>query len=831
MLPALKDDVDQSSRTYPCDFFLAFAYEYARTQNSQMPSGKNASSVSSTFSVPTRPDTLKYKDPNLTGCYAGTGGSTIFTLTQTNDPIYTYRPPSLVYVTSEPLTFTFPCSEFLALGRVPWEVQRSFAESPACASYARDYVNSPLSELSELPPGVENGDAHNAYNCCGGCELSPELEVQLLHWPTQSVECSQANSTITRHVSLPSELGEIQTPAISSRSDALTFAIVDGSTLTFPSLYLAIRGAVSVRDHCAFRGKTYNNPTIALPPDGLSTLSFSDNGIQFNGYQPQTGMYDPAACRTYGISNLTTSLWLYYPAGDESGPSTWMTLSKYTMGPPYNPILLPPRQLRELDPAWAACTSWRNYGDDNYAWFFGLYDPPRILVPATAIVGPTVTMPDRNLPTASPPVPQAAGSKLPATPKLTTQPEVTADPASSKSHSSDLGAPENNLADIILRPFQQDPSMFVNGYDPAHSTPSSFEGVSSKHESDPQASYNLDQLALPAEITGKIASDDPNLHPIITHESPYHLTDPIIAPSSKISIISLHLGENSQPAITLDGKIYTPKASQYIIGSQTLSPGGSIIHVNGILFSLAASATSSPFNFADINFATILPIPQSDSAPLLIINGETYTPDAATEYIVAGSVTLIPGGAAITINNIPYAIPSPITALISGGHTLALDINTAHNTDIPRLSNLGSATALIESNNQPQIYTINANIHLTGYDSTHLVVGSTTLKPGSPPFTTLGYTLSLETGGAIVINGRTSTILTPPREASPPSATSSPTNFEMSGRPSGTIKSSGVGYHSIVGEDYKGDALNHVERPKTVLKWFLFVGSVCIAIF
>lgn len=86
-----------------------------------MPSGKNASSVSSTFSVPTRPDTLKYKDPNLTGCYAGTGGSTIFTLTQTNDPIYTYRPPSLVYVTSEPLTFTFPCSEFLALGRVPWK--------------------------------------------------------------------------------------------------------------------------------------------------------------------------------------------------------------------------------------------------------------------------------------------------------------------------------------------------------------------------------------------------------------------------------------------------------------------------------------------------------------------------------------------------------------------------------------------------------------------------------------------------------------------------------------------------------------------------------------
>lgn len=126
-------------------------------------------------------------------------------------------------------------------------------------------MNTPLSELSELPPGVENGDAHNAYNCCGGCELSPELEVQLLHWPTQSVECSQANSTITRHVSLPSELGEIQTPAISSRSDALTFAIVDGSTLTFPSLYLAIRGAVSVRDHCAFRGRPTTIPPLPYP--------------------------------------------------------------------------------------------------------------------------------------------------------------------------------------------------------------------------------------------------------------------------------------------------------------------------------------------------------------------------------------------------------------------------------------------------------------------------------------------------------------------------------------------------------------------------------------
>lgn len=74
---------------------------------------------------------------------------------------------------------------------------------------------------------------------------------------------------------------------------------------------------------------------------------------------------------------------------------------------------------------------------------------------------------------------------------------------------------------------------------------------------------------------------------------------------------------------------------------------------------------------------------------------KTYNPDAETNYIVAGGQTLIPGGAAITINNIPYAMPSSITALILRG----FNMSTAPNSDPARLSTLGSATTLIESNN------------------------------------------------------------------------------------------------------------------------------------
>lgn len=45
------------------------------------------------------------------------------------------------------------------------------------------------------------------------------------------------------------------------------------------------------------------------------------------------------------------------------------------MGPPYNPILVPPKEVLNFDPAWAACTTWYHSGEENGGFTFGIYDP------------------------------------------------------------------------------------------------------------------------------------------------------------------------------------------------------------------------------------------------------------------------------------------------------------------------------------------------------------------------------------------------------------------------------------------------------------------------
>lgn len=201
------------SRTLPCDWFLQFAYSYDRAQNSSiaaLTSSKNASTGRLQSPTPTAPTTLKYKDPNLTGCYAETGGSTIFTLTSGDQMLLNPEKGLPTNIGAEPQTFTYACSEFFTMGLIPWHLKLGFAKSPACASYAREveaFQSAQMTATSwkpdpnSYPPGVANGDAHIPFGCCGGRKLFAP-EVQVYHWSTTSpADCSQTNATITSHAS------------------------------------------------------------------------------------------------------------------------------------------------------------------------------------------------------------------------------------------------------------------------------------------------------------------------------------------------------------------------------------------------------------------------------------------------------------------------------------------------------------------------------------------------------------------------------------------------------------------------------------------------------
>ena len=528
----------------------------------------------------------------------------------------------------------------------------------------------------------------------------------MFYWSTSSTDdCSQPNATITSHAVLPSRSRDAQTAVDPNSSDVAGFAIVDGSTFTFPSLYLAVHGAISVADDCGVRGNTYYNPTIAIPPGDLSTLSFHGNLLGFDGYEPSTGIYDPGACHTYGLSNGTTSSY-----SNNFGSSSWFTTVLYTMGPPYNPILLPPNQLTALDPEWEACTAWETYGDDAYALFFGLYDPPRALTLAPALVNPTTTSPDpttqptlavaqpagQNLLTAAkittPPVvvadpngpsdqtpqptvaaAQPAEASLPAAAKVTDEPPIAAGPGSSEDGSSDPVASGTGLAGLIMRPFEQDPTSGVD------------------------------------------ETENPS-------------------PTPGVRIIPSNPSGSSQPIITVDGTQYTAnKASEYIIGSQTLSPGGSTIHVNKADYSLASYPIPTP------NIESILAALSANNKPTLTVNGKAYTANSLSQYLI-DSQTLIPGGSSIIANNVPYALPSSVTAIISAGSTILLPPNP---TPDPTFLSMLSAAGISFKSTDP-VLTVDGKIYTANTASQYLI-GTQTLVPGGPTITVnnIPYALDL----------------------------------------------------------------------------------------
>lgn len=632
---------------------------------------------------------------------------------------------SEIIIGAKPQTFVYSCSEFFSLGNLPWDLKLSFARSPACASYAHD-------KNAGYIPGVKNGDAHIPYDCCGGCKIFAP-EVQLLYWPSaSSTDCSQPNATITSQAKLfPQSIG----PADPSQPQAANYAVVDGSTLTFPSLYIAIHGAVSVADSCGIRGNVHYNPTIAVPSGDLSTLSFGSTYVRYAGFEPQTEAYDPAACHTYGLGNGSTTSYL----NKNGGSSRWVTSVAYSMGPPYNPILLPPAQLTDLDPKWGACTAWDSYGDNAYDVFFGLYNPPRALSRASAMADPSIT-PAGSIAQTTASVPQPASAVLPADPGVTSnppvatnpissKPPVSADPNSLKDPLQDKGASTTGLAGFILQPFRPVPAASVNEQNPQDL----------KSPAGSSVLPGLNQPVMPQDPEKN--SPDPNAPFVNDLAPPTTILSPII------NIMSPNPLGSTPPVLTIGGNAYTAnQASQYIIGGQTLSPGGSTILVNGAPYSLAPAAAPAPSIAGNLGAVT------SSGNPVLTINGKAYTADSASQYVI-GSQTLIPGGPTVTINNVPYSLPSNPTAVISGGQTIAFGPKNTAGPDVLPPARIAGARG---SNNPSRSYTV-AGVVMIGNPSS-LVVGSTTLTPGSPPLITSSHTFSIAAGGALVFDV-TTTIL------------------------------------------------------------------------
>ena len=125
--------------------------------------------------------------------------------------------------------------------------------------------------------------------------------------------------------------------------------------------------------------------------------------------------------------------------------------------------------------------------------------------------------------------------------------------------------------------------------------------------------------------------------------------------------------------VTVNGIVVTPNAaSDYIIASQTLVPGGPAITISGTPYSLAPLAQHT--TVADTAYITS----STDVLifPTLTIDGSAITINAASEYIV-GTQTIVAGGPVVTISGMPYSLAPSASFLVEGGSTESLAVQTS----------------------------------------------------------------------------------------------------------------------------------------------------------
>lgn len=445
--------------------------------------------------------------------------------------------------------------------------------------------------------------------CCSACTIMGG-NIEVLYWGSAT---SGAVSTVTNSA---------------------------GFTFTSPSVYVALQ-TLSATDLCGEVGSAITSgTTLSFAPHELSTaVAYSSNSTAYSfytGWSPS--IYFPATFGTEACTSITTTFWL---DGEKGVPESYSlttlttevvndntytiidTLQEYILT--YNPCfpyLSIPQEVYTIDPLWKQCTTyWQG---------FALYDPPYVLSPAAGLGGfgstttsaPSATSPDAVVTTSANADPGSTPSSV--TPPATTTPVVPTttaiivDPGTSVSSSPTQVDPGNPSSPA--------------GADPGTSPVAADPGTSSS-SSPPAADPGTTTPNSPTAIDpGTPASSAPA---------------PVNQPSPNSPAAPNPVETSSTPLVaTIGGQTLTADSSSaFLLGSQTLSPGGQVT-LSGTTISLASNAAT-------------------------LIVGTSTEPLITPTYVI-GTQTLAPGGPAITVSGTVYSLESGGSSVVVGGSTTAL---------------------------------------------------------------------------------------------------------------------------------------------------------------
>lgn len=526
-------------------------------------------------------------------------------------------------------------------------------------------------------PGADGFDWPGSATspCCSSCTIAAQT-VNLFYWPTPAIP-SQATSFVS-----------------------------DGYTYVSPSVYLGFT-SLSAFDYCGTVGNVYTSTTFSFAPDELSTFGsplastyvttdiYTDytSGVSTTTHTETNSYAGPASVINYRDlgQNCSTISGYEFVAGNPSQAggvskffylltslNKWLTVcSAYD---PCHPTILLPPQVKSIDPAWASCAN---------NLIGGFYDPPYALTSQGALqafssstAAPAQTPQSDQAPsTTTTPAQLTSTPASPADP--TTQPSSTADP--SPPVTSDPTPPvESSSTPQPALPATSDPA---DPSDPATSDPAPVQPTST-----------------PTQETGAPSpSTTPQVPPVIASQTLTPGGPPVTVSGTVLSL------DPSGSSVVIGGSttlplsaVISPTQTPIVVGSQTLSAGGSPITVSGTVLSLDPSGSS------------------------VVVNGVSTVPLTAIvpskSAVVIGSQTIQPGGSPITVSGAVFSLEP------SGGGVVVNGVST-----FPASSLEAEISSII---------------------SAPAVLGTQTLVPGGPPVTIGGTTYSLQpTGSNVIVNG------------------------------------------------------------------------------
>lgn len=673
----------------------------------------------------------------------------------------------------------------------PWGT--NFGRSPECRSYAEairqgqlafsdcgidnttvqtDEWDLPAIYLLQNYPGLvryfDEGDPSDT--CCGNCSLDIP-EVRFYYFPDKSIGDCHNNQTFNFTSTLPASNTRIEKRMHSLVASEST-VVVSGHTFTSPSMYLQLMGKATVTDQCSSINPVLTDAIITLPPGGLST------------WRPEAGVYSNFGVygNPEGIDNFTVGEVWSDPSDkfiipqdikslnlqDLACPTWGLGLSTSangdiitTIGPPWLPLIVPPKEMFTLDPTWASYCA--GFWTDPYTLStFALFDPPIALTPEALLLS------------TSPARPTPAPALTPADPttvsERATPSPVAAKPASLPNNSADpparTGDPESNSPTPSPKASDSSSKAPSVAGDPSATSLDSSSNASDPPPDDSQnspADSKIPVVPVPQQggnpqtqtqglgaiiynAFGKSGSEieGPSILPLpsqsifaigaqvfTANPTGFKVDNAVISPGGTAQIVDdttisldrsgvLAIGSSTIsltdpsaiPVLAVAGQTFTPNPSAFSIAGTTISAGGSPVTVDGTIISLGQSGLLA------IGSSTIDLLPSSRA---YTVAGQTFTPNPSA-FSIAGT-TISADGPAVTINGTLISL-KPSGTLMMGSSTIPLISQTTFSTDT----------------------------NIDGFDvqaqPSYIVVDGVTLSAAAAGVTISGTLVSLEAGGA-----------------------------------------------------------------------------------